>query len=59
VGVVLNSALLPDAMSALGWAVPLFLGCFILRFLFTLQNVNINGCQALCAQNILDTADTV
>src|SRR5882724_5191637 len=26
---------------------------------FTFKNVNINGSQALCAQNIFDTADTV
>ena len=37
VGVILNSVLPPEAMAAWGWRVPLFLGCFILPFLFRLR----------------------
>src|SRR6202140_1905826 len=37
VGVVLNSALPPQAMAAWGWRIPLLLGCTILPFLFRLR----------------------
>ena len=37
VGVVLNSILPPQRMTAWGWRVPLLLGCLILPFLFALR----------------------
>jgi MFS family permease len=37
VGVVLNSTLLPEQMSAWGWRVPLLIGCVIIPFLFLLR----------------------